>query len=150
MSGHEDLRREHEVKSSSDRSFGLVIGAAFILIFSGIIREVRLGAIQAGNFGGLHMWALGVGGLFIVVGLVYPPALAPLNKLWTKLGLLMGKVMAPIMMGLLLYTVVTPVGLLVRLFGGDPLRLKLDKKSKSYWIVRDPPGPSGDSMSNQF
>jgi hypothetical protein len=76
--------------------------------------------------------------------------LAPLNKLWTKLGLLMGKVMAPIVLGLLLYLVVTPVGLLVRLFGGDPLKLKLDKNSKSYWVTREPPGPAPDTMSNQF
>ena len=62
----------------------------------------------------------------------------------------MGKIMAPIIMGALLYLVVTPIGLLMRLFGKDPLRLKMDPSSKSYWIKRDPPGPAPESMSDQF
>lgn len=149
MSGHEDLRREHEVQISSERSFGVVMGVAFSVL--GALRWYR--RHEEAGYDIKHVsewWFFAVAGLFLALALVAPSVLAPLNKLWAKLGLLLGKIVAPIVMGLLLYLVVTPVGLLLRLFGGDPLRLKFDSKADSYWIKRDPPGPAPDSMSNQF
>ncbi len=149
MSAHEDLRREHEIKSSSDRSFGVVMAAAFAIL-GGVRWYRRHGEDGFDLKSPANAWFFAVAAVFLLVALVAPSVLNPLNKLWTKLGLLMGKVMAPIIMGLLLYLVVTPVGLLVRLFGGDPLRLKFDPKADSYWLKREPPGPAPDSMSNQF
>lgn len=149
MSGHEDLRREHEIQISSERSFGVVMGVAFSVL--GALRWYR--RHEEAGYDIKHAtewWFFAVGGLFLILGFVAPSVLAPLNKLWAKLGLLLGKIVAPIVMGLLLYLVVTPVGLLVRLFGGDPLRLKFDSKASSYWIKRDPPGPAPESMSDQF
>lgn len=149
MSAHEDLKREHEIKSSSDRSFGLVMAAAFALL-GGFRWYRRHNEADFDLMAPANAWFFAVAAVFLLLGLAVPSVLAPLNKLWTKLGLLMGKVMAPIIMGLLLYLVVTPVALIVRLFGGDPLRLKFDPKADSYWLKRDPPGPSPDTMSNQF
>jgi len=143
LSAHEDLGREHEIKSSSDRSFGFVFAAFF-----GIIAVLRF--VSTRDTVDIRRWAVGVAAGFFLIALVAPSVLKPLNKLWTKLGLLMGKIMAPIIMGALLYLVVTPIGLLMRLFGKDPLRLKMDPSSKSYWIKRDPPGPAPESMSDQF
>jgi len=149
VSAHEDLKREHEIKSSSDRSFGLVMAGAFAIL--GGLRWYRRHEEAGFDLKApANAWFFAVAAVFLLVALAAPGVLAPLNKLWTKLGLLMGKVMAPIVMGLLLYLVVTPVGLLVRLFGGDPLRLKFDPKADSYWLKRDPPGPAPDTMSNQF
>jgi len=76
-------------------------------------------------------------------------ALAPLNKWWTKLGLLLYRVVSPIVLGLLFYVTLTPIALVMRLLGKDPLRLRRDPDAASYWIDRSPP-PAPESMKNQF
>ena len=73
-----------------------------------------------------------------------------LIRLWTRFGLLIGMMVSPIVLGLLFILVVTPVGLMMRLTGKDPLRLRRESGVGSYWIVRHPPGPPGDSMGDQF
>ena len=77
-------------------------------------------------------------------------ALAPLNKWWTKLGVLLYRIVSPVVLGLLFYLTVTPIALLLRLLGKDPLRLRRDPDGASYWIDRTPPGPAPESMKNQF
>jgi len=76
--------------------------------------------------------------------------LAVPNRLWTRFGLLLGKVISPIMLGLLFFAVLVPIGALMRIFGQDPLRLKRDTAAGSYWIPRQPPGPPPGSLTNQF
>ena len=76
--------------------------------------------------------------------------LGPLNRLWLKFGLLLYKVMNPLILGLLFFVTIMPIGLVMRAFGKDFLRLKLDRNAKSYWIDRSPPGPPPQSMKNQF
>jgi hypothetical protein len=88
--------------------------------------------------------------LFLLVALVYPRLLNPLNKLWLKLGLLLYKVVNPIVLGLLFYLTIMPIGFIMRAFGKDFLRLKRDSSASSYWIDRTPPGPPPQSMRNQF
>ena len=88
--------------------------------------------------------------MFALVALAKPVLLSRLNRLWIKLGLLLGKVVSPIALAILLYGVLTPVAIVIRVTGRDPLRLKLDRDADSYWIVRNPPGPPPDSMGNQF
>jgi hypothetical protein len=78
------------------------------------------------------------------------PVLAPLNRLWLKFGLLLHKVVSPIVLGVMFFLVITPIGLTMRAFGKNPLRLKLDKQSGSYWIERVPPGPAPESLKDQF
>ena len=137
---HEDLSRKTVVPVGSDRSFGLVFAAVFVLVGAGPLihgNEPRL-------------WALGAAAAFLAAALLVPRALRPLNLLWFRFGLVLHHVVTPVVMGLLFFLVVTPVGLLMRLSGKDPLRLKRDPQAASYWIHRQPPGPTPDSMRNQF
>jgi hypothetical protein len=137
---HEDLTREQRLESSSDRSFGLVFAAAFLLI----------GGVPLLHAEAPRWWAFLASGLFAVVAVLRPSSLAGLNRWWTRLGVLLGKVVSPIALGVLFYGVLTPLGIAMRLTGKDPLRLKRDARAVSYWIPRDPPGPPPDSMTNQF
>ncbi len=137
---HEDLTREQEVEGSSDRSFGVVFAVVFLLIAAW---PLWYGESP-------RWWAFVVAALFAVVALMKPALLSGLNRQWMKLGMLLGKIVSPIALGLLFYGVVTPIGVALRLAGKDPLRLKFDRGAGSYWIRREPPGPSPDSMTNQF
>ncbi|HTH17378.1 MAG TPA: SxtJ family membrane protein [Magnetospirillum sp.] len=128
------------VQMGSERSFGLVFAAFFVLV----------GLWPLKNGGEVRVWALGAAAGFLLAALVAPKALKPLNLVWFKLGLALHKVVTPVVMGLLFFVTVTPVGLLMRATGQDPMRLKRDPKARSYWIERTPPGPSAASMKNQF
>lgn len=88
--------------------------------------------------------------VFLFFALAFPKALAPLNWVWTRFGLLLHKLVSPLILGLLFFVVFTPVGVIMRLFGADPLRLRSDAKAQSYWIDRAPPGPAPDSLKDQF
>jgi hypothetical protein len=139
-STHEDFSREQDVKGSSNRTFGIVFTVAFAVI----------GALPYAKGGELWLWALAVAALFLIVTLARPSLLGPLNRLWLKFGLLLHKVVTPVVMALLFFFTVTPVGLLMRLTGKDPMYRRFDPAAKSYWIMRVPPGPAPDSMRNQF
>jgi hypothetical protein len=99
---------------------------------------------------GPRWWSVGVSAAFAAVALLSPGLLAPLNRQWIKLGLLLGKVVSPIALGVLFFGIVSPIGAVIRLTGGDPLRLKRNAAAKSYWLPREPPGPPPDSMINQY
>ena len=137
---HEDIRREHAIVTSSDRSFGLTF-AVVLAIFAGISwwRE-----------GERWPYWLGAAAAFGLLALVLPKLLAPLNRAWTKLGLLLFKVVNPVVMFLLFAITIVPIGLLRRALGKDSLRLRFEPDARSYWIPREPPGPSPESMKNQF
>ena len=137
---HEDLSREEHVEGSSDRVFGLVFASVFLVI---AVWPLVHGATP-------RWWALGVSAAFGMVAWAKPVLLARLNRLWMKLGLLLGKVISPIALGIVFYGVLTPMGVAIRLAGKDPLRQKRDPGADSYWIPREPPGPPPDSMTNQF
>ena len=137
---HEDYSREEHVQGSTDRGFGLVFAGFFALIS---VLSFWKGGV------GWH-WMAPVAAVFLIAAYTVPRVLAPLNKLWTKLGLLIYKVMNPIVLGLLFFVTIMPIGLLMRAFGKDFLRMKIDRNAKSYWIERTPPGPPPQSMRNQF
>jgi hypothetical protein len=137
---HEDLNREQEVEVSSDRAFGLVFAGMFLLI----------AVLPLLHGKPLRWWSIGIGAVLALVALVKPMLLTGLNRLWMKLGVLLGKVVSPIALGILFYIVITPIGVVIRLSGKDPLRLKFDPDAESYWIPREPPGPLPESMNNQF
>lgn len=145
---HEPALQGHSVKMGSDRGFGLVFAVVFALI--GVWPALRLGWIPRFDPAALRIWALGIAGAFLLVAYLSPALLNPLNRLWFAFGLLLGKVMTPIVMGLLYAVAVVPTGLVMRLRGKDLLNLKLDRTRKSYWIMREPPGPARGSMTNQF
>jgi len=137
---HEDLSRPDGVKHGSDRQFGLVFAAFFAVI--GLLPLV------AGH--APRWWAFAPALAFAAVALIRPGILRPLNVLWFRFGLLLHKVVSPIVLGLIFYVAVTPVGLTMRAFGKDPLKLKFDRTAPSYWIDRTPPGPDPETMKNQF
>lgn len=136
---HEEISRDHEVKLGSNRSFGLVFCAAFTLI--------ALLPLISGH--PVRWWSLVVAAVFLLVALAAPAVLAPLNRLWAKVGLLLSKIVNPVIMALLFFVVITPIGLIMRALGKDPLRLKTTGET-SYWIVRTPPGPKPETMKDQF
>ncbi len=88
--------------------------------------------------------------MLVAFALLRPDALDALNRAWMKLGLLLFKIVNPIVMGLIFFTTILPVGLIMRARGHDPLRLKRDPAASSYWIERQPPGPAPETMINQF
>jgi hypothetical protein len=87
--------------------------------------------------------------VFAALTLIAPKALAPLNRLWFGLGLLLGRIVSPIVLGLIFFVMITPVALVTRIFGRDELRLK-KRQVTSYWINREPNGPAPESFKNQF
>ena len=95
-------------------------------------------------------WPLGIGVGLLLVALARPRVLAPLNRLWFRLGLLLQGLASPVILGLLFFATVTPIGILMRLVGKTPLRLGFDREATSYWIERQPPGPAPDTMRRQF
>ena len=133
-------RHTAQIQSSSDRSFGFVFALVFLII----------ALYPLLNFQGIRIWAMAVSGIFLLLAALVPRILAPANRLWTKFGLLLHNIVSPLALGILFFLVVTPTGLLMRLFGKDPLRLRFDPAADSYWIKRDPPGPAADSLNNQF
>jgi hypothetical protein len=137
---HEDFARKQEGQGSSDRSFAFVFAVFFVL--------VGLSPLRAHH--PVRWWAFPIAGLFLFVGILKPALLGPVNKYWTKLGLLMGRIVSPVITAVLFYAVVTPTAILFRILGKDPLRLSRDPEVRSYWIVRQPPGPAPETMANQF
>ena len=137
---HEDLNREQDVEGSSDRSFGVVFAVVFLVIAGW--------PLFYGD--SPRWWAVFLAAAFALTAMLKPVLLAGLNRQWMKLGILLGKVVSPIALGLLFYGVITPIGAVMRLAGKDPLRLKLDPGADTYWISRKPPGPPPDSMTNQY
>ena len=126
-----------EIKLGSNRSFGIVFFIVFVLI----------AIYPLINQGEVRIWSLIISFLFLILGLLNSKILTPLNKLWFRFGLFLGKIISPIIMGVIFFLVVTPIGLLMRLFGKDVINLKLNKKKSSYWIEKV--GPKS-KMKNQF
>jgi hypothetical protein len=125
---------------SSDRAFGLVFTAFFAIV--AVLPMLRSEPPRP--------WAFAAAGVLLALALAAPRLLAPLNRLWLKFGDLLHRIVSPIALAILFYGVVTPTGLLMRLFGKDPLRLRFDREAKSYWIAREPPGPPPESLKDQF
>ena len=124
------------IKIGSNRSFGIVFFIVFLLI-------ALYPLINEENF---RLWSLVISLIFLVLGLINSQILTPLNKLWFKFGILLGKIVSPIIMGIIFFFVVTPTALIMRIIGKDLLDLKFNKK-KSYWIEKT--GPKS-KMKNQF
>ena len=137
---HERLASDEQVRGSSDRAFGIV----FTVVFS----IVAFWPLLSGNTP--HWWVLVLALGFGIVAFVKATLLAPLNRLWFRFGLLLNRIVSPLVMGLLFYLIITPFGLFMRLTGKDLLHLKYDSEVQSYWILRVPPGPSPETIKNQY
>jgi hypothetical protein len=100
--------------------------------------------------GPVRWYALGVSVVILGIALIAPATLAPASRAWHRFGLLLHRIVNPLIAGLLYYVALTPMGLLMRAIGKDPLRLRLDPDATSYWIEKRPPGPAPETMSHQF
>ena len=125
-----------DVKISSNRSFGIVFFVVFLFValyplFNG--EEFRI-------------WSLIISIIFLILGLLNSKILAPLNKIWFNFGIFLGRIVSPLIMGIIFFIVVSPIGFIMRLLGKDLLNLKYNK-NKSYWIEKN--GPKS-KMKNQF
>lgn len=135
-----ELKSNTTVRMGSERSFGLV--------FAGVFAIIALLPLLGGS--GPRLWALGIGALFAVLGLVKPDVLRPLNRLWFRFGMLLSRIVSPIVMGILFIVTVTPTGLIMRALGKDPLRKSMEPEAESYWIPVDREKAAQTSMRNQF
>jgi hypothetical protein len=126
-----------EIKQGSEKSFGIVFSIVFLIV-------ALYPLINSNEF---HTWALVVSVVFLLLTFTVPQVLSLPNKLWFMFGTLLGSIVAPIVMALVYFITVLPIGLIMRLLGKDLLKQKLDKNAKSYWIERTEPM---GSMKNQF
>ena len=125
-----------EVKIGSNKSFGIVFSIVFFII--------ALYPLLSHNE--IRLWSLIISIIFLVLGLLNSKLLTPLNKVWFKFGILLGKIVSPLVMGLIFFFVVTPIGILMRILKKDLLNLKFNKKT-TYWIEKNDPK---SKMKNQF
>jgi len=122
---------------SSNRSFGLLFFVVFLII----------GLWPLKNGDNFNFYFIVVSAIFLTLGLINSKLLSPLNKLWIKIGEILGIIIAPIVMGLIYFIILTPISFIVRIFGKDLLGLTFLKKKESYWIKRK---KNLGSMKKQF
>ena len=125
-----------KVKKSSNKSFGIVFFIVFIIIGFWPLLDINT----------YRLWAIIIAFIFLALGLVNSKLLTPLNILWFKFGIFLGKIISPFVMGVIFFVVVTPIGLIMRILKKDLLKLKFNNKN-SYWIEKS--GPKS-KMKNQF
>ena len=138
--GHESFDRSGTVKSSSDRAFGIVFATLFVVV----------GVLPLFSGGAVRVWSLAVAAMFLAAALLRPALLAPLNRLWTRFGLLLHRIVSPVVLGIMFFAVITPMAWIRRALGNDPLRLRFDREACTYWVDRQPPGPPPETLTNQF
>ena len=124
-------------KKSSNKSFGIL----FFLVFLG------LGLWPLTNDNSPNIYLIIISIIFLILGLLNSKLLSPLNSFWIKFGELLGKIIAPVVMAIIYFLILTPISLMVRLFGKDLLGLKFTKQIKTYWIKRK---KDLGSMNKQF
>jgi predicted membrane protein len=125
-----------DVKIGSNRSFGIVFFIFFLLI----------AIYPLINQGEIRYWSVLISLLFLILGIINSKILTPLNKVWFKFGIFLGKIISPIIMGVIFFLVVTPIAFLMRMLKKDLLNLKYNKNN-SYWIEKSDPK---STMKNQF
>ena len=127
---------QEKIKLPSNRNFGIVFSIVFLII--------SLWPLLSQN--DVRIWSLLLSGIFLILGLINSIILTPLNRLWFKFGIFLGKIVSPIILGIIFFLVVTPTGFLLRLFGKDVINLKYNNNN-SYWIEKT--GPKSN-MKDQF
>jgi len=131
------MQKDSKIKINSNRSFGIVFFFIFLII--------SLWPLLNGNE--LRLWSIIASMMFLILGLINSNFLTPLNKMWFKFGKLLGSIVAPIVMGIIFFLVITPTGIIMKILGKDLLKKKYNSKIKSYWINRE---KSKSTMKQQF
>ena len=111
---------------SSNKSFGLLFFVVFLII----------GLWPLKNGENLNFYFIIASVIFLLLGIINSKILTPLNKLWMRLGILLGAIVSPIVMGVVYFGVITPIGLIMKLFGKDVLNLKIDTNKNTYWTLK--------------
>ena len=127
---------QEKIKLPSNRNFGIVFSIVFLIIAIWPIL----------NQNEIRIWSMIISLIFLILGLINSKLLSPLNKAWFKFGLILGSVIAPIVMGIVFFLVVTPTGLIMKVLGKDILGLKRNKNN-TYWLEKD---NSNNNLKNQF
>lgn len=140
MSHHSSEAATTASAGGSDKAFGLVFSTVFAL--------VALYPLIAGA--SIRWWALALAALFLVTAFIKPRLLSPLNRIWTKIGLVLHRIVSPIALFVVFCLAVLPTGLVMRVLGKDLLRLRLEPDAETYWIERKPPGRADQQMKKQF
>lgn len=137
---HEDLSRQSAEERSSERELGVTFAA--ILSVIGFVRLYQ----------GHDWWAtcLSAAAIFLFLAFFWVAPLRPINRLWYRLGLLMFHMVNPVIMGIVFFVTISPIGLLMRLSGKDQLKLKFDREAETYWEKRRPSAIVSQGMKNQF
>lgn len=143
------MRHATHERLVSDES-AAVIGSnrAFGIVFAVVFAAIGLWPLPYG--GPSRGWALTAAAALLAVALVRAAWLAPFNRVWFRFGLLLQRVVHPVVLAVIYFGVVTPTGLVLRALGNDPLRRRREPDAATYWIRRDPPGPERESMTRQF
>jgi hypothetical protein len=136
----ESRRKDAETPMPSLVNFGITFAVVFAVI----------GFIHVPFGGGMVVWAVVVSAAFLAVTFTVPRLLAPLNRIWFRFGMLLHKIINPIVMGVIYFGLLVPMALVMRAFGKRFLRLGREPEAESYWIERSPPGPEPSSLSQQF
>ena len=126
----------NKIKLGSNRSFGIVFFIVFLII----------AIYPLLNDNSIRLWSLIIGIIFLILGIINSKVLTPFNILWMKFGLLLGKIVSPIILGFVFFGVVTPISIIMKLFAKDSLNLKRNKK-QTYWLKKE---EIKSSMKNQF
>ena|SRR6266545_2201649 len=137
---HEDFARQERVEIGSNRTFGVVIGLVAMLF----------GVLPLVHGDQMRPWLLGSGAAVLLVAVLKPGLLSPFNLVWFWIGKFLGMIVAPIVMMMIFFVTITPIGLLVRWSGKDALGLRRKSAVDTYWIKRDSPSSSRESLKNQF
>ena len=125
-----------EINRSSNKNFAIVFSIVFIIIAFWPLLDDK----------SYRLWAIIISLIFLILALIDSKLLTPLNDLWFKIGILLGKIVSPLVMGIIFFVIVTPIALLMKLFKKDVLNLKFNKNN-SYWIEKD---RNKSKMKNQF
>ena len=126
-----------KIKIGSNRNFGIVFFIVFLV--------VSLWPLTYGE--PVRIWSAIISSVFLILGLMNSKLLTPLNKLWFKFGMILGAIVAPVVMGVVFFLVITPIGLFMKIIGKDLLKKRYEKKKTTYWIIR---GKPVSTMKQQF
>ena len=126
--------KHKEIKTGSNKSFGIVFFVIFIIIALWPLLKNE----------NIRIWSIIISIIFLTLGLLNSKILTPFNKLWMRLGILLGAIVSPIVMGVVYFVVITPIGLIMKIFGKDVLNLKIDKNKNTYWTLK-----KKDSIKNE-
>ena len=137
---HESLHREQTLKLPPNRSFGLGVAICLLVI--------ALFPLWGG--GGVRLWAVAGAAACALIALLEPNIYTPLNRAWMRFGLILNKIVNPLVLGVMFYVVIWPTGIALRLIRGTSLRQGYDVDASSYWEPRTPPGPKPKSLERQF